>query len=474
MTQDLKHIVEANGQEQVFKFWNTLDESEQDQLFRQLEEIDFANLNDLVQEYVLQKPETHIPEDLSPAPYFPLEPEDKKQQKLYQQAFAAGEKLMHTGKVAALTVAGGQGTRLGFDGPKGTYPIAPVSKKSLFQYFAESLRRASVKYGHDFTWYIMTSKLNNQPTQDFFEKNNYFGMAPENVIFFVQGTMPAIDYDGKLLLGEKDSLALAPDGHGGTLLALRRSGCLEKMKKDGVEYISYFQVDNPLVSVINPLFVGLHAKENAEMSALMLAKTGPFEKLGNFCVSDNKLMIIEYSDLPDELTEQRNEDGSLKFIAGSPAIHVISRKFVEKLTSEGRLSLPWHRADKKIPYINSDGMKVTPEEANGVKLESFIFDALPLAAHTMILEGDREEEFAPTKNKTGVDSVESCREMIIERDARRLECAGVKVPRRENGTTAVEIEISPLAVMDDEDCVNYCRANGITEIVDNGKPVYLK
>ncbi|QSH42445.1 UDPGP type 1 family protein [Lentisphaerota bacterium ZTH] len=474
MTQDLMHIVEAHGQKQVLNFWNILDESEQEQLFRQLEELDFENLDSLIKEYVLQKPEMHIPEDLSPAPYYPLEPLDEKQQKLYQQAYATGEKLMRDGKVAALTVAGGQGTRLGFDGPKGTYPIAPISQKSLFQYFAESLRRASVKYGHDFTWYIMTSKLNNQPTQDFFEKNNYFGMAPENVIFFVQGTMPAFDYNGKLLLEEKHSLALAPDGHGGTLLALRRSGCLEKMKKDGVEYISYFQVDNPLVSIINPLFVGLHAKENAEMSALMLAKTGPFEKLGNFCVSKDRLMIIEYSDLPAEFAEQRNTDGSLKFIAGSPAIHVISRSFVEKLTAAGRLCLPWHRADKKIPYINSDGIKVTPEEPNGVKLESFIFDALPLASQTMILEADREEEFAPTKNKTGVDSVESCREMIIERDARRLERAGVKVPRRANGRPAVEIEISPLAVMDDEDCINYCRANGITEIVDNGKPVYLK
>ena len=471
--QNMYDKLKEYKQEHVLKFIDELNSTQTIQLLQQLEQIDFEELDDLIKEYVMQEPDIKIPEDLKPAPFFPLKAKNKKQKELYAQAIAKGEKLLQDGKVAALTVAGGQGTRLGFDAPKGTYPITPVKKKSLFQYFAESILRAGIKYGHDLTWYIMTSGLNNEATQKFFEENNYFGLKTENIIFFIQGTMPAIDYDGKLLLADKDSLALAPDGHGGTLLALRRSGCLGKMKTDGVEYISYFQVDNPLVPVVNPLFIGLHALQESDMSAVMLAKTEPFEKLGNFCISDNKLMIIEYSDLPDDLAESRNADGSLKFIAGSPAIHVLSRKFVDELTKTGRLELPWHRADKKIPSVNDNGEVTTPEEPNGVKLESFIFDALQLAAKTMVLEVAREEQFAPTKNKSGVDSVESCREMLIERDAKRLERVGVEVPRDANGKSTVKIEISPLAVIDDDDAKHYCDIQDISEIDNNRDSIYL-
>jgi UDP-N-acetylglucosamine/UDP-N-acetylgalactosamine diphosphorylase len=471
--QDIFDKLKEYKQEHVIKFIDELNPIQRSRLLRQLEQIDFAELDNLIKEYVKREPEIKIPEDLAPAPFFPLKAESAEMEKLYARAKLKGEELLREGKVAALTVAGGQGTRLGFDAPKGTYPITPVKNKSLFQYFAESLLRAGIKYDHKITWYIMTSQLNNEATRKFFEENNYFGLEAEDVIFFVQGTMPALDYKGKLLLAAKDSLALAPDGHGGTLLALRRSGCLDKMKHDKVEYISYFQVDNPLVSVVNPLFIGLHALEESDMSAVMLAKTEPFEKLGNFCVSNNKLMIIEYSDLPDKLAKAKNADGSLKFIAGSPAIHVLSRKFIAELTQHGRLDLPWHRADKKINFINDKGELVTPEEPNGIKLESFIFDALQLAETTMILEVAREEEFAPTKNKTGVDSVESCREMLIERDAKRLERAGVKVPRDANGKAVVKIEISPLAIIDDEDACSYCHTKDIRKIDNNRNSIYL-
>ena len=220
------------------------------------------------------------------------------------------------------------------------------------------------------------------------------------------------------------------------------------MKKAGVEYISYFQVDNPLVPVVNPFFIGLHALEKSEMSSIMLAKTNAYEKLGNFCITNGKLQIIEYSDMPNELAEQTNSDGTLSFLAGSPAIHVITLDFVERLTATGRLELPWHRADKKVAYYEN-GEVITPEEPNAVKLEAFIFDALPLASRTMILEADRKECFAPTKNKTGVDSVESCREMLAARDARRLRLAGIQVPE------GAVVELSPRDIFDDEDAANF-------------------
>ena len=436
LPEEIKSAIIAAGQEHLLSY----DSAE---LAAQLCAIDWKALPELITNYVLRKPEVSIPDDVKPAPYFPLVPRNSAEEERKNAAFAKGEELLKQGKVACLTVAGGQGTRLGFDAPKGTYPIGPVSGRTLFEYFAQSIARAEEKYGAPIKWYVMTSALNRSATEKFFRERNNLGLREDQVFFFTQGTMPAIGYDGKLLLASPDSLALSPDGHGGTLLALRKSGALDQMKKDGVEYISYFQVDNPLVPVVNPLFIGMHALENSEMSAIMLAKTNAFEKLGNFCICNGKLEIIEYSDLPAELAESRTPDGSLRFISGSPAIHVISRTFVEQLTASGRLKLPWHRADKKIPCIGND----KPETPNGVKLESFIFDALALAGKTLVLEGNRAEMFAPTKNPTGVDSVESCREMLIARDLRRLKAAGVAVEDN------VKVELSPRRVFDDADAI---------------------
>lgn len=469
---ELAEKINAAGQSHVLRFWDTLTATEQSELAGQLEAIDFSVLPGLIADYVLKRPETGIPADLAPAHYYPLVPGSEEMRKRYIQAECRGRELLEAGRVCCLTVAGGQGTRLGFNGPKGTYPIGPVTGRSLFAYFAQNILRAGQKYGKKITWYIMTSGLNNQATVEFFRSNNYFGLDEDQVFFFIQGTMPAIGYDGKLMMTNKHSLSLSPDGHGGTLLALRKSGALDRMKQEGTDVISYFQVDNPLVHVADPLFTGMHDLEKADMSAVMLSKTGPFEKLGNFCITGGRLQIIEYSDLPEQLAQQRNADGSLVFVAGSPAIHIISRDFVEKLTASGNLKLPWHRADKKIPAIDSDGNPLTPEEPNGVKLESFIFDALPLAEKTMVMEFDRKEVFAPTKNATGVDSVESCRAMLIERDAKRLEKAGVSIPRKADGSVDMQIEISPLAVLDQQDADALAASETIT--AERGKVLVIE
>ncbi len=454
----IEETLKKNNQTHILDALNKLTGAEYENLKKQVEAIDWDNLSVLIREYVMQKPVTAIPDDLAPASYFPLVPEDDAQAELYKKAFDKGVELIRAGKTAALTVAGGQGTRLGFDGPKGTYPITPVLNKTLFQYFAESLGRVSEKYNTNIHWFIMTSELNDKATRDFFQSNNFFGLPEETVHFFTQGFMPAIDYSGKVLMAAKDGIALTPDGHGGTLLALRKWGCLDLMKKLGVEYISYFQVDNPLVPVSNPLMLGLHALEKSEMSSIMLSKTNAYEKLGNFCITGGKLQIIEYSDMPNELAE-RTTDGKLDFIAGSPAIHVISREFIERLTNGGKLDLPWHRADKKVAYVNAEGVEVKPEAPNAVKLESFIFDALPLASSTIILEADRKECFAPTKNATGVDSAESCREMLCARDARRMELAGIAVPRKADGSPDCIVELSPRKVFDDADAVEFFKNN---------------
>ncbi len=455
MDDSLRVTLKKYDQGHLFNFFPEMNSRQHEKIHMQLREINWKELDSLIENYVLHAPKTVIPHEISPAPYFPAVPENEDQKEKYRIARKRGSELLRKGKVAALTVAGGQGTRLGYDGPKGTFAITPIKNKTLFQYFAEKIIRTGRKYGCPLHWFIMTSKTNDSHTREFFQKNSFFGLRPSFVHFFTQGTMPAIGMDGKLLLESKESLSLSPNGHGGTLLALKLSGSIAHMRKFGIEYLSYFQVDNPLVSVADPLFIGLHFLEKSEMSSRMLAKTGPFEKLGNFCMAKDRLNIIEYSDMPKKLAETREADGRLRFIAGSPAIHVISVDFVEKLTDGGRLNLPWHRAEKKVPCIDADGNPITPDKPNAVKLETFIFDALPFAEKTMILEAKREDEFSPVKNPDGVDSAVSCRRMLVDKDARRLEKAGVSIPRKENGTPDCVVELSPLTFLDDEDIAAY-------------------
>lgn len=249
--------------------------------------------------------------------------------------------------MAAFVVAGGQGTRLGFNGPKGDFPISPVKNKTLFQIFAEYIAAASKKYQIACQWYIMASPLNLVRTKEIFRSNQHYGLEPENVFIFRQGTMPNFSIDGRILLADKAELSCSPDGHGGSLKALYQSRAIEDMKRRGVEFISYFQVDNPLINIFDPLFIGLHALDNAEMSSRTVIMADPFEKVGNFCLADGRLTVIEYSDLPDELAERQNRDGSQTFKLGSIAIHIINRTFVEKLNNDG-FALPLHRAVKRF------------------------------------------------------------------------------------------------------------------------------
>jgi UDP-N-acetylglucosamine/UDP-N-acetylgalactosamine diphosphorylase len=251
-------------------------------------------------------------------------------------------------------------------------------------------------------------------------------------------------------MADKAQLTLSPDGHGGSLKALYKSGATKDMKRRGVKIISYFQVDNPLINIFDPLFIGLHAIEKAEMSSKALIKAGPLEKVGNFCLVDGKVTVIEYSDLPDELANKRNPDSSLVFQIGSIAIHIISRKFVEKLNAKG-FALPFHRAVKKISHIDQGGKLVEPAQPNGIKLETFVFDALPLASKSIILETIRSEEFGPVKNASGTDSAETARQMMTERAAAWLEYAGVKVPRKPDGSVDAIIEIAPSFALDKEE-----------------------
>jgi UDP-N-acetylglucosamine/UDP-N-acetylgalactosamine diphosphorylase len=436
------------GQEQVLRFWDELDDASRARLAGQLEALDLETIAHLAETYVRRKPHVPLPTAVEPVDAYPRVP-TAETERLYADARRRGDELLRQGKIGAFLVAGGQGTRLGYDGPKGEFPVTPIRRKPLFQVFAEQLRAVARDAGRPIPWYIMTSEANDAATRDFFAANGHFGYAPDDVVFFRQGVMPAFDFDGRMLLAEKDSLALSPDGHGGSLRALDRSGALADMRARGVEHVSYFQVDNPLVHTIDPLFLGLHDLTGSEMSSKTIPKSGPLEKVGNFVVGDGVLQVIEYSDLPEELARQTDESGALRFNAGSIAIHAVRVSFVERLNAGGRLELPWHRAEKKVEHVDERGAQVEPTTPNAVKLEQFVFDAIPLAKSPIVLTTDRAEEFSPVKNAEGPDSPATCRRDQIRRAARWLASAGVSVPTRD-GEPDATIEISPLYAVTEE------------------------
>jgi len=432
----------AIGQAHVLKFANDLSPDQLARFEQQLASLDWPLIDHLVKTIVKSPEKFELKGDVKPAPYYENKPADTATKEKLCKAFGRGEELLCQGKIAAFVVAGGQGTRLGWDGPKGTYPATPIKKKPLFQCFAEFILALGQRYGKPIPFYIMTSPQNHGPTTAFWKQHNYFGMNPADVMFFPQDQMPAIAFDGKVLLESKDSLALSPNGHGGSLMALHKSGAIADMKKRGITQISYFQVDNPLVRCIDPLFIGLHDLDNAQMSSKMLPKAYPKEKLGNFCIIDGKMTVIEYSDLPDELAEQRLANGELRFRAGSIALHALRVDFVEQINQHG-FALPFHRAEKKINHIDlNTGNPVKPEKPNAVKLETFVFDALPLTKASIIYETDRQDEFAPIKNADGLDSPKTSHETTTKRNAEWLEKAGIKVPRKADGTPDCVIEIA--------------------------------
>ncbi len=449
----LRHRFESAGQGHLFRFFDTIGREGQRRLLAQLADVDLDEIRRLHGQLATKETSLDIAA-IDPAPYVPLGFADAAR---YRRI---GEDLVREGKVAAFVVAGGQGTRLGWRGPKGTYPSTVVTGKPLFRVFAEQILAANRKYGVTIPWYVMTSPLNDADTRAFFRDNNWFGLEERNVFLFPQGTMPSITPDGKLLLEEKDTLAVNPDGHGGALRALRSSGAIEDMLARGITQLSYFQVDNPLVNVIDPTFLGLHASHpdsSGEMSSKMVAKRDAGEKVGVFCRErtphGGRTRVLEYSDLPPAVGQATDPDGRLRFRAGSIAIHVLSIAFIDRLTrNPEKFGLPFHRAIKKVPHIDPNtGTKVEPAQPNAVKFEAFIFDALAECRSSLVVETSRVGEFAPIKNASGEDSPASSHQLQSDRAAEWLASVGVAVPRRADGSTDARIEISPLTALDPDD-----------------------
>jgi UDP-N-acetylglucosamine/UDP-N-acetylgalactosamine diphosphorylase len=350
------------------------------------------------------------------------------------EARAAGEKALREGQVAIITVAGGQASRLGFDGPKGAYPLGAISGASLFQMFAGQIRRLRELYGNGLPWIIQTGPGNHEETIRYFERRSFFGLGSKTVHFVCQGTLPALAPNGELLLAAPDRLFRNPDGHGGVYRALKVSGMIPQLREQGVSTLFYCQVDNPLVWMADSIFLGHHLLQGARMSVKVVEKTEPTEKVGLVVADEGRNRCVEYSDLAEDLQAERVEDGGLRFRAGNIAIHAFQLDFVEEM-AEANLQL--HLAHKQVLALAPGSM--VAEERSGIKFETFVFDALPLADPSFVQLADRQLEFAPVKNRSGVDSISTSKQALAQRNRRWLQEAGVQLlSPKEDGPIELE------------------------------------
>ena len=429
-------VLKANSQEHVLAFWKTLGAKERKALLAQIETVDFKAIERM--RAILAARNDPPAKKAKPVAPKVLELSGKAR----ACAVAAGEKELASGRVGVLLVAGGQGSRLGFDGPKGAYEIGPLSDASLFHYHARKVLALSCRYGCDIPFYIMTSETNDAATRAFFEEHAWFGLDPANVVFFVQGMWPGLDDEGKIIMAGPGRIFMSPDGHGGMLTALKKNGCFDDMRKRGVKTLFYFQVDNPGVEVADPAFIGVHTLEKSQYSLKLCAKRTPEEGLGMVVKRGGRFDMIEYTEMTPEMNNRRTKSGELYFKYGSPAIHVLDRAFLEKEASK---DMPLHLAHKKIPFAGPDGKIVKPSAPNGWKFEKFIFDCLADADRVVNLAFDRNNEFFPVKNAEGDSSPATCRAALQAKWRRMLAEAGVHVDE------SVPVEIDPLYALDSSD-----------------------
>ncbi len=476
--------LERYGQQHLLEFWDELNDEERESLRQQIEKIDFEYLEQLfIHRYdppaaaaLADRAEDPIAFKLSdlrdydedPNSDFPKSDVTKLDETTDEitplKAVAAGEKYLREHKIAIVVVAGGQGTRLDFHHAKGLFPIGPISGATLFQIHIERIRAMCKKYDTRLPFCIQTSPATHEETIQFFKENNNFGLDPDDVLIFCQGTMPSVDFDsGKVLLASKSQIARSPDGHGGMLAAInspqpdsplptvREKGILTELKNRGIEEIFYFQIDNPIIDICSPEFIGYHVLSGSEFATQVIRKRDPKDRVGNMVMVDGKLHVIEYSDLPDSAGARRKPDGSLVIWAGSIAVHMMNVDLLQKNASFSS-SLPFHLAKKKVPYIVQDreakdengaplyGQRVKPETPNAIKYEKFIFDLLPIAKNPIVVEIDEDTCFGPLKNhpREAKDTPKTVREHLTGLYKLWLSHLGVKV-----ADDAI-VEISPL------------------------------
>jgi UDP-N-acetylglucosamine/UDP-N-acetylgalactosamine diphosphorylase len=444
--QSLLDRLRPAGQEHLVALWDRLDGPQRQRLARQIAEIDF----ELLKKLRARKNEAsgvdkaHFAAMAVRAASPPAIRLDGKGPFSRQQAIERGQAALKAGEVGMILVAGGLGTRLGFDQPKGMFEIGPLSKRPLFQVLIDQLRAVSRRYASSIPLYLMTSPATDDATREFLDRHGNFGLAPSELRIFCQATMWALDDRWeKILLASTDSLFLGPDGHGGMLQALVRSGSLADAQQRGIMHFFYGQVDNPILTVCDPYLIGCHILSQSQMTTQVAQKRDPLERVGNVVSIDGRVHIIEYSDLTEDSARQTNPDGSLKLWAGNLAVHVFDVDFLANAADDPE-ALPFHVAHKKVPYVDASGQQVDPDKPNAIRFERFIFDLLPRAENALVVEADPGEAFAPVKNADDekTDTPTTARAAMIAQHRRWLAAAGVAVAPQ------VAVEINPLWALD--------------------------
>ena len=421
--RELRTRFDEFDQAHVLRFWDRLAPEARQQLAAQAAALDLPALMRgfrATQQASTEVPKLEAPE-VEALPEFGGSPERRA------EARVRGEALLRQSRVALMVVAGGQGSRLGFPGPKGLYPFGPVSGRTLFALQAQRIRRLRERTGAAIPWYVMTSDATDAATRSAFEEAGHFGLPPRDVFFLRQGMVTSFDFDGKLILERPDRIFVNPDGHGGSLTALLDSGALDDMERRGITTIFYYQVDNPMIELGDPVLLGFHALSGAEISCKSLRKRVPGEKMGVFARIDGRIGVVEYTEITPEQRDARDRNGRLVFDAGNLAVHAFEVEFVRGVAAEAERWLPWHASAKKIPTIDASGAPVEPSEPNGLKLERFVFDALRAARNVSIVEASRDE-YGPVKNASGGDSPQSSRAALSAHYRRWIEDAGLRVP----------------------------------------------
>ncbi|KAI9258985.1 nucleotide-diphospho-sugar transferase [Phascolomyces articulosus] len=456
--QTLKTRYEQAGQGHVFRFFDELAPTEQRELYDQLAALDVERVNQIYTKAIAgaEAAKENQEASVEQLPDKVFDSVIKADPDLRKHWETLGLSEIAKGNVAVILMAGGQGTRLGSSAPKGCYDIQLPSGKSLFQLQAERILRLQdiarqYKKPGDATeciipWYIMTSGPTHTATYDFFEQNNFFGLKEENVIFFQQGTLPCLTFEGKIILETKSKVAIAPDGNGGIYAAVQNTGVIQSLKERGILYSHCYCVDNCLARVADPVFIGYSVSKSTDCGVKVAVKSAPEEPVGVVCLRNGAYGVVEYSEISQEVSEKRKEDGSLAFGAANIANHFFSTAFLERVPSFAS-ELEYHIAKKKIKHVDLEtGEQVVPKTNSGMKLECFVFDVFPFALDFSVLEVDRNEEFSPLKNApgSGVDCPETSRRDIISQHIRFIEAAGGKVVGDNvDDCEKVEFELSP-------------------------------
>ncbi|XP_060852722.1 UDP-N-acetylhexosamine pyrophosphorylase [Rhopalosiphum padi] len=443
-------LLKKYDQEHIFKFWNKLDEKEKAFLLEDVCELNIPEVVEMFKNTVenMNVNQQKLDNRMSPIPAELYGAVNRSPKELLTKYEQIGLEQISQGKVGVLLMAGGQGTRLGVNYPKGMYDVGLPSHKSLFRIQGERIRclirLANKNFGSSkgLPWFIMTSEHTMEPTKKYFKENNYFGLDEKKVIFFEQYMLPAFTFDGKIIMEGINKISKSPDGNGGIYKALRDRNILDEINRLGVEYLHAHSVDNILVKVADPIFIGYCITKNAECGAKVVEKAYPSEPLGVVCEVDGKFQVVEYSEITENTAEKRNPDGRLTFSAGNICNHFFTTDFLNDVAYKYNSKLKLHVAKKKIPYINDDGTVCKPEEPNGIKMEKFIFDVFEFCNRLAVWEVERDEEFSALKNAdvpNGKDNPKTARLDVFSLHRKFVEKSGGKFK-----TENIECEISPL------------------------------